>query len=160
MPRPQPAVALLPGDRLGGHRVGRSTTGSSDPLAGSWATHAPWESTSETDLLWVRLLDVPAALAGRTYLCPGRVVLEVEDAMGLSGGRFVLEGGPDGAKCAPTDDPAELALSVSTLSSAYLGGYTLADLGRSGRVEERRPAPCPRGRHVPLPVSPWCVTHF
>ena len=81
--------------------------------------------------------------------------------MGLSGGRFALEGGPDGATCAPTDEPADLALSVSTLSSAYLGGYTLADLARGGRVDERRPgALATADAMFRSPVAPWCVTHF
>jgi predicted acetyltransferase len=114
-----------------------------------------------TDLLWVRLLDVVAALAGRHYLCPGRVVLEVEDAMGLSGGRFVLDGGLDGAECAVTTEPADLTLSVSTLSSAYLGGYNLVDLARVGRVAEHRGgALATADAMFRSPVSPWCVTHF
>ncbi len=114
-----------------------------------------------SDLLWVRLLDVPKALAGRRYLCPGRVVVEVDDAMGLSGGRFALEGGPDGAECVATTDAADLALSVSTLSSAYLGGYTLADLARGERVEERRPGTLATADAMfRSPLPPWCVTHF
>ena len=133
----------------------------SDPLRWSLGDARAMAEHERTDLLWVRLLDVPAALAGRRYLCPGRVVFEVADGMGLADGRFVLEAGPDGAECAPTTDPADLALSVSTLSSAYLGGYTLADLARGGRVDERRPGALAladamfRG-HRP----PWCVTHF
>ena len=128
----------------------------SDPLRWILGDARAMAEHERTDLLWVRLLDVAAALAGRRYLCPGRVVVEVDDTMGLSGGRFALDGGPDGAQCVPTTDPADLALSVSALSSAYLGGYTLADLARGGRVEERRPgalatadamfrSPCPPG---------------
>ena len=127
----------------------------SDPLRWILGDARAMAEHERTDLLWVRLLDVAAALAGRRYLCPGRVVLEVDDAMGLSGGRFALDGGPDGAECAPTTDPADLALSVSTLSSAYLGGYTLADLARGGRVERAPPRrPGHRRRHVPLPRAP------
>jgi predicted acetyltransferase len=114
-----------------------------------------------TDLLWVRILDVTAALAARRYLTTGRVVLEVDDPMGLSGGRFALEGGPDGADCASTTAPADLALSVSTLSSAYLGGYTLADLARGGRIREHRAgALATADAMFRSPVPPWCVTHF
>ncbi len=133
----------------------------SDPLRWSLGDARAMAEHERTDLLWVRLLDVPAALAGRRYLCPGRVVLEVDDGMGLAGGRFVLEAGPDGAECAVTTEAADLDLSVSTLSSAYLGGYALADLARGGRIDERRPgalavADAMFRWHQP----PWCVTHF
>ena len=54
------------------------------------------------DGLWVRLIDVPAALAMRRYRHEGRVTFEVRDAScPWNEGRFVLEGGPDGARCEP-----------------------------------------------------------
>lgn len=90
--------------------------------------------------LWVRLVDLPGALAARRYAAPVDVVLDVVDPL-LDGntGRWRLTGGPDGAACAPTDDPADVACTVRELGSAYLGGVSLAALGRGGRVRELTP---------------------
>ena len=52
------------------------------------------------DFVWLRPLDVASLLSSRCYLTDGRVVLEVVDPGGLAGGRFALDGGPDGASCA------------------------------------------------------------
>lgn len=92
------------------------------------------------DSLHLRLVDVPAALAARTYTTEVDVVLEVADAFcPWNAGRWRLSGGPRGASCARTRDPADLALSVADLAAVYLGGTSLAALGAAGLVTERRP---------------------
>ncbi|GAA4598841.1 putative acetyltransferase [Actinoplanes octamycinicus] len=89
------------------------------------------------DGLFVRLVDLPAALAGRRYLAPVDVVLEVTDPiLAANAGRWRLTGGPDGATCARTADPADLACSVTDLGAAYLGGTSLAALAAAGRVRQ------------------------
>jgi predicted acetyltransferase len=89
------------------------------------------------------------------------VVLEIDDPLGHAHGRFALEGGPDGADCRPTSESADLALSVATLSSAYLGGHPLGVLARAGRVDELRPgALAVADAMLRSPVAPWCLTHF
>jgi predicted acetyltransferase len=53
------------------------------------------------------------------------------------GGRFVVDGGPDGAQCAPADgDAPDLTMDVSALGSIYLGGHRPSILARSGRIHE------------------------
>lgn len=91
------------------------------------------------DALWVRIVDLPGALAARRYAVDVDVVLDVTDAQ-LPGntGRWRLVGGPDGATCTRTDDPADLSCTVLELGAAYLGGTTLAALGAAGRVRETR----------------------
>ncbi len=117
--------------------------------------------SNRTDLEWVRVLDPVRALECRRYPAPGRVVLEIDDPLGHAHGRFALEGGPDGAECTTTSEPAELALSVSTLSAAYLGGHPLGVLARAGRVDEHRPgALATADAMFRSPVAPWCLTHF
>ncbi|MEU3504389.1 GNAT family N-acetyltransferase [Streptomyces hundungensis] len=91
------------------------------------------------DSLHVRLVEVGAALEARTYTAPVDVVFEVEDAFcPWNAGRWRLTGDAKGASCVRTEDPAELALSVRELGSAYLGGVTLASLAAAGRVRELR----------------------
>ncbi len=92
------------------------------------------------DGVWLRLLDVPAALSGRAYETPGRLVIQVDgDAYGWANGRFLLEADATGASCTPTDYPADLRLTHRALASAYLGGHTLRSLLLGGEVAETTP---------------------
>ncbi|MDN3251456.1 GNAT family N-acetyltransferase [Streptomyces sp. MA25(2023)] len=92
------------------------------------------------DALYVRLVDVGAALAARTYQAPVDVVFEVEDAFcPWNAGRWRLSGDAKGASCERTSDAADLALSVRELGAAYLGGVSLTSLGAAGRVRQVRP---------------------
>ncbi|MFR9796234.1 GNAT family N-acetyltransferase [Streptomyces sp. MS06] len=92
------------------------------------------------DALYVRLVDVGAALTARTYQCPVDVVFAVEDDFcPWNEGRWRLTGDAKGASCERTSDAADLALSVRELAAAYLGGVSLAPLAAAGRVRELRP---------------------
>jgi predicted acetyltransferase len=85
------------------------------------------------DGLWVRLVDVGAALNGRSYQAGESVVLEVEDEFcPWNAGRWRV--GPDGTE--RTDAAGEIALPASALGSVYLGGFTFGDLERARRLEE------------------------
>jgi predicted acetyltransferase len=91
------------------------------------------------DALYVRLVDVGAALAARTYQAPVDVVFEVEDAFcPWNAGHWRLSGDTKGASCERTADAADLSLSVRELGAAYLGGVSLASLAAAGRVREVR----------------------
>ncbi|CCK30045.1 UPF0256 protein [Streptomyces davaonensis JCM 4913] len=91
------------------------------------------------DGMYVRLVDVGAALQARTYQTPVDVVLEVEDAFcPWNSGRWRLSGDAKGASCERTTDAADLSLTVRELGSAYLGAVSLASLGAAGRVREVR----------------------
>lgn len=92
------------------------------------------------DALYVRLVDLAAALELRTYQAPVDVVFEVEDDFcPWNAGRWRLTGDSKGASCARSTDAADLALSVRELGAAYLGGVSLAALATAGRVRELRP---------------------
>jgi predicted acetyltransferase len=94
---------------------------------------------SSRDGLFLRPVDVAAALEARTYTSPVDVVLEVTDPFcPWNEGRWRLSGDSKGAVCGRTADPADLALSVRELGSAYLGGFSLSSLARAGRVRELR----------------------
>ncbi|HEY5836273.1 GNAT family N-acetyltransferase [Streptomyces sp.] len=92
------------------------------------------------DGVHLRLVDVGAALAARTYAGPVDVVLDVEDAFfPANTGRWRLTGDAKGAVCERTADPADLALPVGVLAAAYLGGPSLRALADAGLVRELRP---------------------
>jgi predicted acetyltransferase len=91
------------------------------------------------DGMFVRLVDVGAALAARRYQAPVDAVLEVSDPFcPWNAGRWRLTGGPDGAECVRATGDPDLELSARTLASAYLGCVSLGALARAGRVRERR----------------------
>ena len=99
-----------------------------EPLRWQLADSRALQVTRQADNLWVRLVDVPAALAARSYAMPGSLVLEVTDAFcPWNDGRWRLETGPEGAACtrAPAGAQPELFLSAATLGSVYLGGVAL-----------------------------------
>lgn len=112
-----------------------------DPLP--WAVADPRRvRTSElTDWLWLRILDVPAALGPRRWGGAGRVVLEVVDRFRpASGGRFAIEADATGTGAVtPTDDPADLVLGAEELGAIALGGVHPSLLARAGRITEERP---------------------
>lgn len=129
-----------------------------------WLFHNPraaLPNTQRADLLWLRPLDVPATLAARTYAAPGRLVLEVHDPLNLCGGRFVLEGGPDGATCCATTASADLTMGMAALGALVLGGTSLRVLADAGALDEHRPGAVDLGEHLfRWPVAPWCSTFF
>ena len=107
-----------------------------------WLNSTRAAAPSWQDSLYVRLVDVGAALSQRTYSTPIDVVLEVADPVcPWNDGAWRLVGGPDGARCERADDAGDqpdLSLSVTDLGAAYLGGTALAELAQAGRVQQHR----------------------
>ncbi|MFK4146431.1 GNAT family N-acetyltransferase [Streptomyces sp. NPDC004065] len=114
------------------------------------------------DSLYVRLVDVGAALAARTYQTPVDVVFEVEDSFcPWNAGRWRLSGDAKGASCERTSDAADLALTVRELGAAYLGGVPLAGLAAAGRVRElRQGALVEASTGFGSAVAPWLPHGF
>ncbi|MEV2212616.1 GNAT family N-acetyltransferase [Streptomyces sp. NPDC050997] len=114
------------------------------------------------DSLYVRLVDIGAALEARTYQAPVDVVFEVEDDFcPWNAGRWRLVGDAKGASCDRTTDPADLALSVRELGAVYLGGVSLASLAAAGRVRElRQGASTEAAVAFGSPVPPWLPHGF
>jgi predicted acetyltransferase len=109
------------------------------------------------DEIWLRITDVPAALAARTYAGPGSVVIDVRDPMlPANSGRYEVSG--DGA--CRTDRPAQLAVSVADLAALYLGTARPSALAAAGRLTiVDDPAVLTRAdRLFAVPQAPWCGT--
>jgi predicted acetyltransferase len=117
---------------------------------------------SVRDALFVRLVDVPRALAARRYAAPVDVVLEVrDDVCGWNHARWHLAGDADGATCERTTDTAGLTLTATELGAAYLGGTTLNVLAAAGRVEAHRPGVLAAVSHAFTgPRAPWTPDQF
>ncbi|MCW2929233.1 MAG: acetyltransferase [Actinomycetia bacterium] len=117
-----------------------------------------------SDGVWVRLVDLPRALASRAYSAPVDVVLEVSDSLlPANAGRWRLRaaGPAGGASCEPTSDPADIALDVAELGAAYLGGTRLGALAAAGLVGELRPGTLgPLSAAMTWDPAPWCPMIF
>ena len=114
------------------------------------------------DGLWLRLIDLPAALEGRSYQGSGHVNVEVTDTfLPANAGRWRIEVTGGAATVTRTGEPADLALDTTDLAAVYLGGFTFADLLRAGRVGECRPeAIADADRLFMSNAAAWCSTPF
>ena len=114
------------------------------------------------DGIWLRLVDVPAALSGRHYAEEDHLTIEVSDpACPWNEGRFELEAGPDGAECRLTRKEPDLRLSAADLAAIYLGAVRCRTLVHAGRVEAKTPASVSRANAMFTPeLQPWCGDYF
>jgi len=117
---------------------------------------------STRDGVWVRLIDVGAALTLRRYMQSGRLVLEVRDELcPWNDGRFELDGSLEGATCRATGSSPDLALSVAALASAYLGGVSFSTLSQAGLVDECAPGALMRADCMfAVQHQPWTPQNF
>ncbi|ASU84842.1 GNAT family N-acetyltransferase [Nocardiopsis gilva YIM 90087] len=93
-----------------------------------------------TNGLWIRLVDVAAALEQRSYAAPVDVVLEVSDASApWNAGRWRLTADTEAARCTGTDAEPDIRLDVCWLGAAYLGGTTLGTYRTAGLITEETP---------------------
>ncbi|WP_127504587.1 GNAT family N-acetyltransferase [Actinoplanes solisilvae] len=93
-------------------------------------------SRTYDDALWVRLVDLPAALEARRYAAPVDVVFEVTDpVLEANSGRWRLVGDQDKASCVRTEEAPDFACGVTELGAAYLGGTALTALAAAGRIQ-------------------------
>ena len=122
------------------------------------------------DGLWVRIIDVPGALAGRRYSCPVDAVIEVrDDILPANAGRWRLATSPGAcdagrglaASCVRVTSAADLVLDVTQLGAAYLGGTRLGTLAEAGLVTELRPGAVRQlSAAMAWDPAPWCPTIF
>ena len=112
--------------------------------------------------LWLRLVDVGQALAGRSYSRDGCLVLGVVDSFcPWNEGTFELEASGSEAECRRSMKSPDMVLSAAELAAGYLGTETFSTLAHAGRVEESTPGALDRAdamfAHRPRPWSPF---HF
>jgi predicted acetyltransferase len=111
------------------------------------------------DCVWLRILDLPTTFGARRAPVEGRAVFEVADPMGYANGRWAVELGPDGGSATATTEAADVALDVSALGSAFLGGHTLARLAAAGLVDDLGGLG-PASALLQTSTAPWCPIEF
>lgn len=114
--------------------------GADDPLLW-WAGGPRAVKVRGSDSLWLRLVDVGAALTARGYSSACDLVLEVVDPVcpwNEHAWRLTVDR-EGNATCLPTSDEADLRLPVQTLAAAYLGSRSIASQADQGLVRELTP---------------------
>ena len=122
--------------------------------------------TEVTDNLYMRVVDVEAALRARKYAAGVDLVIEIDDPI-LPGQLRSLpprhRRGPVGSTAEVTrvDSAPDLTMGILELGTIYLGGVPLNDLHRVRRVSEHTPgavaaASTAFGWHR----APWCPDMF
>ncbi len=106
------------------------------------------------DTLWLRLDDVPAALAARTYPRDGELRFAV-DGVG-----HVLTVADGVGRCAATPSSPSLALDRAALGALYLGGTSASALARAGRVLGDPAAVTLADGLFASSAAPWCPEVF
>ncbi|MCC3279358.1 GNAT family N-acetyltransferase [Arthrobacter sp. zg-Y40] len=136
-----------------------------DPLPWMLADRRRYTVKNIEDVLWLRILDAPAALAARGYFGDGAVVLHVTDPMGLADGTFLLKVRDGVGTCAPAE-PGEDAgtlraeLTVAALGSLYLGAVSARTLAAAGGVRAQDDALSLLDSLFTAGPVPYCSTHF
>jgi predicted acetyltransferase len=130
-----------------------------DPLFGFLA--APRRTSLRPgDGLWVRLHDPAKALAARSYLVEGELVIEAHDPLNDRVHTLFLEAGPDGASCTPTDRQPEIVLDLEDLGAVYLGWSRLRSFARAGRLSGDHHALARADNMFSWDPAPWCPEIF
>ena len=114
---------------------------------------------SPTEYPWLRLVDVAAALTGRSYASEGRLRFDVRDPLcPWNEGRLELEAGSDGARCRSTEGSPDLVLSAADLAAVYLGAVRFRTLAQAARVQEETPGAISRADAMFVTQhQPWCA---
>jgi predicted acetyltransferase len=114
------------------------------------------------DGLWLRIVDLAAALEGRGYAAAGELTFELRDEfMPANAGTWTLAASGGGARLVPADGPAQLALDTTDLATMYLGTVSAARLVRAGRARELAPgAAATADALFATDVAPWCSKVF
>jgi predicted acetyltransferase len=110
-----------------------------------------------SDGLWLRFVDLEAALAGRTYAGDDAVVVEVRDSFcPWNAGRWRI-----GKTVERTDAEADLELDTADLASAYLGAFDFNELAVAERVRELKPGALQRATDLfRTSRPPFCPEDF
>lgn len=114
------------------------------------------------DGIWLRIVDLAPALAGRGYAADGRLVIEVADEFcDWNDGRWSLAVDGGAARVEPTTDAPDLACDTTDLAAAYLGAFSFRRLADAARVRELAPGAISRADALfRTERAPWCPKVF
>jgi len=117
-------------------------------------------TSGHEDETWLRLVDVPAALAARRFGTGPPVLVAVHDGM-LPTNSGVYRIADGAAERVPGSPEPDLACDVAGLAMAYLGDRRPSELVAAGWWTADDPAAATRADAAfATDVTPWCGTYF
>jgi predicted acetyltransferase len=109
------------------------------------------------DGLWVRLVDVAAALGARRFDGEARVEVVVDEQVPENVGTWAVGAG----ETARTRRRPDVRVDVQGLAAAYLGGFSFTQLARAGQAEEAVRGGLARADAAfRTSAAPWCPENF
>ncbi|MGA4508420.1 GNAT family N-acetyltransferase [Propionibacteriaceae bacterium G1746] len=121
--------------------------------------------TGVMDGIWLRVLDIAAALRVRHFerdgrLLAGEVVLGIDDPTGITPGiwRLVVRDGI--AEAEPTTHDPDVTMGVDTFASLYLGGVSAQVLAAAGRLHGGPAAVAALADLFGVSVAPRSLRYF
>jgi predicted acetyltransferase len=114
---------------------------------------------SVRDELWLRIVDVPAAIQTRSYDAEASAVIQIRDEFcSWNQGGYQFDVSPDGSTCRSTTRTPDLEMDISDLAAVYVGGTTFGTLMRAGRIQELKTgAIAQMDRAFAVDGEPWIV---
>lgn len=113
------------------------------------------------DALWLRVVDVPAALGARTYESDGSIRLAIEDPfLPDTSGVYELAVSDGVGKCTEVEGEADVALGIDALGSLYLGESNALSMAAAGLVDGEADRVSRLHRIFHTDVEPWCDDVF
>jgi predicted acetyltransferase len=114
------------------------------------------------DGLWLRIVDVASALAGRRYAADGQLVIELADEFcAWNDGRWLLRVEDGVALVEPTTDAADITCDTADIAATYLGAFSFRQLADAARVREAAPGAITRADALfRTDRAPWCPKVF
>ncbi len=115
-----------------------------------------------SDALWLRIVDLPAALTARSYRGDGAVVFEVRDQFcpwNAGCWRLEVRDGRGRVESVPGDP--DLTLDAADLGAVYLGAFMFVDLAQAARTVEVSSGARERADRIfGTARAPWCPQVF
>lgn len=113
-----------------------------------------------TDTLYMRILDLGAALSARTYEANGELVLRVVDDMGYAEDTIRLSVVGGSAMVESTTSTPHVTLDVRELSALYLGRDCAGPFAQTGRLVGSPEAVRVLAQLFRTQQAPWCPEMF
>ena len=131
-----------------------------DPLI--WKLAEPRRAERKrTDGLWIRIMDVPAALEARTYEVDGTIRLGVDDPfLPERSGVYELAASEGQGKTVVVDGEADVTLGIDVLGALYLGGNNAVSMAAAGLIDGSPEAVALLHRLFRTEIDPWCPEVF